>query len=182
MENFTKNSLKAAVAKYGSLHTDGKAEADVKAELVSDERGFTPEQIDEIYAAIVATPDLFEQGGDKGGDQEDLDNEDKMEDQEIPEWAALKLIGIFKPLFDELKEEIVELRKSLAKSAKEATPNAVFQSSVEFDPETDYIVAAGKSFRDPKDFTKEYAAGDDVTHLGADKLLALLSNGLIEEA
>jgi len=27
MEKFNKNSLKAAVAKYGSLHADGKAEA-----------------------------------------------------------------------------------------------------------------------------------------------------------
>jgi hypothetical protein len=54
MENFTKNSLKAAVAKYGPLHTDGKTEADVKAELAKDERAFSDEQIDEIYAAIVA--------------------------------------------------------------------------------------------------------------------------------
>lgn len=53
MENFTKNSLKAAVKAYGSLHSDGKAEAEVKEAIAGSEKGFTPEQVDEIYNAIV---------------------------------------------------------------------------------------------------------------------------------
>ena len=65
MENFNKNSLKAAVAKYGPLHTDGKAEADVKEALSADEKAFTPEQIDSIYDAIVFVPDETLKGGYK---------------------------------------------------------------------------------------------------------------------
>lgn len=58
MENFNKASLKSAVKKYGQLHIDGKAEADVKAEIAKDDRKFTEEQIGEIYKEIVdPTPD-----------------------------------------------------------------------------------------------------------------------------
>jgi len=54
MENFNKNSLKAAVKAYGSLHSDGKTDAEVKAALKADEKVYTDEQIDSIYDAIVA--------------------------------------------------------------------------------------------------------------------------------
>lgn len=57
MENFNKNSLKAAVAKYVQLHTEGKAEVEVKAELAKDEKVYSAEQIDAIYAAIIAPPE-----------------------------------------------------------------------------------------------------------------------------
>jgi len=57
MEKFNKNSLKAAVAKYGSLHADGKAEAEVKEALLADDKGYTPEQVDEIYSAITFVPE-----------------------------------------------------------------------------------------------------------------------------
>lgn len=53
MENFNKNSLKAAVKAYGSLHSDGKAEAEVKEALLADEKGYSTEQVDSIYDAIV---------------------------------------------------------------------------------------------------------------------------------
>lgn len=56
MENFNKNSLKAAVAKYGSLHSDGKTDAEVKTALKADEKGYTDDQIDSIYDAIIAPP------------------------------------------------------------------------------------------------------------------------------
>lgn len=49
-------SLKAAVAKYSPLVEQGKNEDDVKAELAKDEKAFTTEQVDEIYAAITADP------------------------------------------------------------------------------------------------------------------------------
>lgn len=40
-------TLESAVAKYGPIQ--GKTEEEVKAEIARDEKGFTPEQIDEIY-------------------------------------------------------------------------------------------------------------------------------------
>ena len=52
----------------------------------------------------------------------------------------------------------------------------------QFDEDADYEVAEGKSFRDSKDFSIEYKAGKDVTHLGADRLKVLLSQGLVQEA
>ena len=60
MENFNKNSLKAAVAKYGSLHTDGKTEEEVKAALTADDKGYSVDQVDEIYDAIVFVPEVKE--------------------------------------------------------------------------------------------------------------------------
>lgn len=56
MENFNKNSLKAAVKAYGSLHSDGKTEAELKEALLADEKGYSAEQVDSIYDAIVAPP------------------------------------------------------------------------------------------------------------------------------
>ncbi|NII81743.1 MULTISPECIES: hypothetical protein [unclassified Pedobacter] len=60
MENFNKNSLKAAVAKYGSLHSDGKTEAEVKAEVAKDEKGYSADQVDAIYDAIIFVPEETE--------------------------------------------------------------------------------------------------------------------------
>ena len=60
MENFNKNSLKAAVKAYGSLHTDGKTDAEVKEALAADEKGYSVEQIDAIYDAIVFVPEVKE--------------------------------------------------------------------------------------------------------------------------
>jgi hypothetical protein len=56
MENFNKNSLKAAVKVYGPLHAEGQVESYVKAALTNDEKGYSPEQVDQIYAAIIAPP------------------------------------------------------------------------------------------------------------------------------
>lgn len=53
MENFNKNSLKSAVKQYGTFHTDGKTDLEVKAEIAKDDRNFTDVQIDEIYEAIL---------------------------------------------------------------------------------------------------------------------------------
>jgi len=53
MENFNKNSLKAAVKAYGPLHSDGKTEAELKEALSADEKGYSAEQVDAIYDAIV---------------------------------------------------------------------------------------------------------------------------------
>jgi hypothetical protein len=56
------------------------------------------------------------------------------------------------------------------------------QMEATFDETADYEVAAGKSFRDPNDFTKEYTEGDDITHLDGGALRRLYAQGLIEEA
>jgi hypothetical protein len=56
------------------------------------------------------------------------------------------------------------------------------QMETTFDETADYEVAAGKSFRDPNDFTKEYTEGDDITHLDGGALRRLYAQGLIEEA
>ncbi|RZJ90289.1 MAG: hypothetical protein EOO20_08575 [Chryseobacterium sp.] len=94
-----------------------------------------------------------------------------------PEWVEKLLV-----LVGQLKDEVSELKTSLAKSAKEATPNAVVDPVQLIDENEEYEVAPGKSFRDPLDFTKEYAEGDDVTHLGVIKLQALLNSDLIVES
>lgn len=64
-----KNTLNAAVRKYGPLHTEGKTEAEVKAEINKDEKGFDDESVNEIYAAIVEQTKPKEHGPDKDKDQ-----------------------------------------------------------------------------------------------------------------
>ncbi|WP_231464689.1 hypothetical protein [Pedobacter sp. Leaf132] len=60
MENFNKQSLKAAVKVYGPLHSvDKKTDAEVKDAISKDERKFTSEQIDQIYSAIL-NPETLE--------------------------------------------------------------------------------------------------------------------------
>lgn len=51
-----------------------------------------------------------------------------------------------------------------------------------FDEFADYEVAPGKSFRDSRDFTKEFTEGDDVMHLDIETLKRLHSQGYIVEA
>ena len=50
------------------------------------------------------------------------------------------------------------------------------------DPEAEYVVSKGNSFADRNDITKKYVEGEDVTHLGYERLQSLLDQGLIEEA
>ncbi|MBB6109717.1 hypothetical protein SAMN05421821_105135 [Mucilaginibacter lappiensis] len=49
-------TIKAAVKAYGPLHTEGKTADEVKAEIAKDEKGFTPDEVEEVYAAITADP------------------------------------------------------------------------------------------------------------------------------
>lgn len=183
MENFTKNSLKAAVAKYGPLHSDGKTEADVKAELAKDERAFSVEQIDEIYSAIV-TPEV-----------EDPKYEPAtLLEAQTPEWvqtildsnqALIDSNNLVIASLDAFKENSADFVGQLVKEFGKSETTTSGELKVEvaiIDEDEDYEVAPGKSFRDPLDFTKEYAEGDDVTHLGVIKLQALLNSGLIVES
>jgi hypothetical protein len=50
-------TLGSAVKKYGSLHTEGKSEEEVKLAIAGDEKAFDADGINEIYAAITADPD-----------------------------------------------------------------------------------------------------------------------------
>lgn len=129
---------------------------------------------------------------------------------EIPEWVAKVLesnqaviksnealaesneklaeaISTFKEDANSLIGSIEESTGSLiekinAKPEQAQQSDSIRSTGIDFNPDTDYEVAKGKSFRDSKDFSKEYKEGDDVTHLGEDVLKRLLSQGLIEEA
>lgn len=82
--------------------------------------------------------------------------------------------------FKESANEIISNIGERVEAAYEQSPKASVK--VHFDPDEDYEVAAGKSFRDPKNFAKEYNEGDNVNHLGEEVLTRLLGQGLIEEA
>jgi len=43
---------KAAIAKYGPLQSEGKTEAEIKAAIAADEKGYSPEEAEEIFTAI----------------------------------------------------------------------------------------------------------------------------------
>jgi hypothetical protein len=69
MSKLHHSTLKAAVGKYQPLFTEGKSEADIKAEIANDEKKFDEDAINEIYAAIVNTDsDTKGSDGDKGSD------------------------------------------------------------------------------------------------------------------
>lgn len=82
--------------------------------------------------------------------------------------------------FKESANEIISNIGERVEAASEQSTKASVK--VHFAPDEDYEVAAGKSFRDPKDFTHEYKEGDNVNHLGEEVLVRLLGQGLIEEA
>lgn len=175
MENFNKNSLKAAVAKYGPLHSDGKTDAEVKAELAKDERAFSAEQIDEIYAAIV-TPEV----------EDSKQIEGTLQVSENPEWVQTILDSNAAVLAS--NQAVIAALEDLKSFADERSskPDGPVTTKIliedEFDEDADYEVAPGKDFADKSDFTKKYSEGDDVTHLGADRLKELLGKGLIVES
>lgn len=187
-------TLKAAVGRYGSFKDTLPADA-LKAEIAKDEKGFTPEEVDEIYEAIVS-PDA-QAGGDEptAGDQ----TVSTQADGSIaPEWAVAlqasneaviasnvaftESVGEFKEFANKLVSEITKAGKASGKheSAKPAKP-ILTPETVNFDPEADYVVVKGQSFWDRNDHTREYKAGEDVTHLGEEILRSLLARELVEE-
>lgn len=54
MEGFNEQVKSAAVGTYSPLHKDGKNEAEIKGAITEDANGFTPDQVAEIYQAIIA--------------------------------------------------------------------------------------------------------------------------------
>lgn len=77
------------------------------------------------------------------------------------------------------KEHAIEF---ISAQSGESSPDRPVKEAKEqkVDLKAAYIVSEGKSFRDSKDFTKEYKAGDDVTAFDEEVLLRLLNQGLIE--
>lgn len=84
--------------------------------------------------------------------------------------------------FKESANEIIDKIGERVEQTSEQGAMVISAVVDQFDTDSEYQVSAGKSFRDPKDFAKEYTAGDNVDHLGEDVLKRLLSQGLIEEA
>jgi hypothetical protein len=90
--------------------------------------------------------------------------------------AVIDAVAAFKESANELIEQI----GSAATPAIQETAEKI-AAAPEFNPDADYVVADGKSFADKHDMTKKYNEGDDVTHLGEDRLKSLLELGLIVE-
>jgi hypothetical protein len=82
--------------------------------------------------------------------------------------------------FKESANELIEQIGSAAAPAIQETAVKI-ATAPEFNPDAEYVVADGKSFADKHDITKKYNEGDDVTHLGEDRLRSLLELGLIVE-
>ena len=85
----------------------------------------------------------------------------------------------------ESNKSVIDALSELKDRASRTVGNYQEQMSKDvpaFDHDADYEVAEGKSFRDPKDFKKEYTEGDNVSHLGAAVLENLLNQGLIIES
>jgi hypothetical protein len=57
MEKLHHQTLKSAVSKYLPLKTEGKTEEEIRTAIASDEKGFTDENINEIYDAIINNTD-----------------------------------------------------------------------------------------------------------------------------
>lgn len=65
---------KSAVIKYGKLHEQGAEPDEVKQAIAADEKGFTKEEVEEIYAAIIAADT-------DAADTDDTKAPDKVEDK-----------------------------------------------------------------------------------------------------
>jgi hypothetical protein len=51
------STLKAAVTRYLLLIAEGKTEAEIKSAIAADEKGFKPEEVEEIYKALLTAGD-----------------------------------------------------------------------------------------------------------------------------
>jgi len=188
-------TLKAAVLVYAAL-IGTMTEESLKGEIAKDERGFSPEEIDEIYAAVIKSVASTE------NDSSITKNEDvsvtSVVTQDMPEWVAQLLasnlatqrtnqdvidsIAQFKELAGNLVRDIVEgAKSSMATDDVEISGSSEFKVQFpEYDTDAEYIVA--KVFRDTLNFAKVYEVGDDVSDLGEDRIKHLLSTGNVKEA
>ncbi len=160
------STLKAAVALYAILLTQGKTEAEIKEAISSDEKEFKASEVEEIYAAIL------EQAKDNppGKDQ--------------PDWVA-KVLASNEAVIASNRELVSALENFSTIQTSNGSPENGHQLKIDvadFDGEAEYVVSEGKSFRHPNDFSKEFKAGTPVKGLAVEKLKSLYVQGLIEKA
>lgn len=153
---------RSAVNRYAALHTEGKSEADVKAALAADGKGFTPAEVDEIYADIVA------QGGQTpgSGDANSGDDQNSGSGDQNPGDSGGD--------------------NTNAGDTGGGNPNPGAGGDAGSGDNTPDPGAGAKylvkgEFRDIADFSKVYKAGDDVSHLEAGRLARLVEIGLVEK-
>jgi hypothetical protein len=181
-------TLKAAVLVYAAL-IGTMTEESLKAEIAKDEKGFSPEEVDEIYAAVVKAQ--AELKADNVATQE---NQAAAAVVETPDWVAKLLasnkatqvsnqlvidaIGQFKELAADLVKQVVSGSQG---SVVETTGSSDIKINIpEYDEDADYEVLV--PFRDSLNFAKVYEKGDDVSHLGKERIKHLLITGNIAEA
>lgn len=191
-------TLKAAVAKYGALNGTMPVEA-LKAEIAKDEKAFGPDEVDEIYNTII-NPYEEEKATLFPADASAQPNSEVQPADavvETPEWVAQVLesnhtLLVSNQAVIDSNELIIESNQAVIDALTELKDRASrivgnYQAEIqkrevpEYDPEMDYHVADGKEFRAPHDFTTIHREGDNVNHLGAEKLQSLLNQGLVVE-
>lgn len=191
-------TLKAAVLVYAAL-IGTMTETALKDEIAKDEKSFTPEEVEEIYAAVVkSTSDATTTKIEDDKKSELNFNGASLVTQEAPAWVAEVLasnmethksnqavidsIAQFKELAGGLVKEVTEAAKANVKAESiQITGSGYIESNLPvYNPDADYEVIV--PFRDSKDFTKLHSIGDDVTQLGEDRIIHLLSTGNVAEA
>jgi hypothetical protein len=183
-------TLGAAVKKYGPVHTSGQSEAEVKEAIAADEKDFNSDAVNEIYAAITAEVEQPEPGeAPEWVERLIASNESVIKSNESLEVLLAEIIESG-PAQERSNQAVVDSNAALVDAfdqfkelSSRKVGNYIESAAVveDFDESADYEVATGKSFRDSKDFTKEYTEGDDVTHLGVDVLKRLHAQGLVQE-
>lgn len=100
-----------------------------------------------------------------------------------PEWVKELLLSneATQKSNEKLVEALSKISEVLQQNSSLANPSAE-KPQLEVNKDAKYEVAPGKSFRDPLDFTKEYAEGDEVNHLSDESLKVLLNSSLIVES
>jgi hypothetical protein len=187
-------TLKAAVLVYAAL-IGTMTEASLKAEIAKDEKGFTSQEVDEIYTAVLKS---VEDSKTEKSYVKENDNQPASAEADRPEWvdALLKsnaetqasnqlvvdAVNQFKELAGELVKEIVEGAKASVEAAQINVPGpSTFEVQLSgYDKSAEYVVKV--PFRDHKDFTKAYKVGEDVSNLGEERIKHLLLTGNVEEA
>jgi hypothetical protein len=181
-------TLKAAVLVYAALIGTMTEEA-LKTEIAKDEKGFSPEEVDEIYAAVVKS-----HGESKSEDAAELNvKNDVLISAEDPKWVAAILASneatqvsnqLVIDAVGRLKELAVELVKEVVLGAQvsvETTGNSDIKIHLpEYDEDAIYEVVV--PFRDSSNFAKVYEKGDDVSDLGEERIKHLLLTGNVAEA
>lgn len=204
-----KTTLKSAVQKYRGFYDNGDGEAATKAEIAKDSRAFSPEEVDEIYAAILApaedegkepatntpppaagetgttstenTPPAIPNEGNKGtqGNFDDELSKSSDEEQEIT----------FEQAFDDLDfEKGKMIFDALVTKFPELLNAQTGSDDQNKTPGTDQLeINKGDKFvltidiRDAGDFNKIHASGTDVSHFDSSRLENLLSKGYVKK-